>query len=199
MKAFLKENAVLVAGVALPLILTLVFFMVTRIEHSNIKAPEYKVAYTAPEQGRSYDHRYQVINKQGTLYLSFRNPQNKNARISHLSKPSLYIFDPVTNKSQIVELPEIDMDSDEEKIQVVIEDTKNMVFSRNPQSPDGYRFENSYRRNGNLMTELFGGGYKNRRSFVIRNGARSVKLPNANTYQSRFVGWVIPADESNSN
>lgn len=188
MKAFLKENLVLVAGIALPLILTLVFFAATQLEKATTPDPEYKVAYVANDR-YSYNNAYKIVIRNKKAYLSFIPPK-KDAHRNHSDMPELYVFDPATGKNEIIDLPDIVEGTD--KQEVLIPELSSLRFSTNRTSPDGYSLDRNYRRGGNLMTEMFGGGYRSgSNNLTLNNGQKSVSISNAPRHHSQFVGWVI--------
>lgn len=190
MKAFLKENAVLVAGITLPLVLTLFFFVATTLDKSSTADPTQKVLYLGSNNTGSYYNRaYSVIIKNKKAYLSYAPPANNQHR-NHNATPYVYLFDPATNTAELIDLP--DLKEGEEKQEVLIEELSHFRFTPNNISEDGYIFERSYRRSGNLMTEMFGGGYRGgKRSFVLRKDSKAISVPNTAGYNARFIGWVI--------
>lgn len=185
MKEFFKENAVLVAGIALPLVLTIIFFALTQIEKANTPPPQHSVVYTT---GNAYNSVYKVIVKDGKAYLSVIPQDDKKKHHRNQQKPNLFIFNPTTEEHKQIELP--DTAGIKDKAELLIEGLKQHNLNTQPQSPDGYRFTYNYRSNGNLMTEMFGGGYRSRTRYVLENGSVEVRVPNASRYNTQFVAWV---------
>ena len=185
MKEFLKENSVLVAGIALPLVLTIIFFALTQVEKVNTAPPQHSVVYTT---GSTYNAVYKVIVKEGRAYLSVIPPKDEQRHHRNYQKPNLFIFNPTSGEQKQIELP--DTTDIQKKTELRIEGLKDHTLNTQPQSPDDYRFTYNYRRNGNLMTEMFGGGYRSRTSYVLENGGAEVKVPGATRYNSQFVAWV---------
>lgn len=192
MKAFLKENLVLVAGIALPLVLTILFFAATQIEKASTPDPEYKVAYVANDS-YNYNNAYQIILRNKQVYLSYVPPQKENHR-NNSTLPELYVFDPKTGQNNIIDLPEIKEGA--EKQEILIPELATFRFSPNRTSPDGYSFDRNYRRSGNLMKEMFGGGYnRGSNNLSMNNGHKSVTISNTPHYNAQFIGWVIAEKE----
>lgn len=187
MKAFLKENIILVLGVSLPLLLAIIFLLANQIGKAAIAPPQYDVVFT---NGHNYgtNQTHQIVVKDDQAYLSYLPPE-KN-RHPNYQKLELYVFSPKTGITTEITLPKTR--GMERKEEILIEDLSDKKISAKSQSPDGYRFSNNYRRNSNLMTEIFGGGGRNRHSFVLQNGQRQVTIPNSQNYRSKFVGWIIP-------
>lgn len=185
MKAFLKENSVLVAGIALPLLLTIIFFALTQVQAINKTPPEHKLLFTS---GNNYNSTYQIFVKDETAYLSFVPPLQTNRHPSY-NKPRLYLFDPSTGESAEVTLPEIS--DQKEKSELIIDDLKTYKISTKALSPDGYKFTYLRRHSGNLMTEIFGGGYRSRSTYVLEKDNATVQVPEATRYNAQFIGWIL--------
>ncbi len=190
MKAFLKENIVLVAGIALPLLLTIIFFVTTQITKISTKDPQYSFLYTA-NQSYTYNSQYRVIVKNNKAYLSYIPPRNDSHNTQH-NNLELYLYSPQTEQATLIELPEIV--NLKKKQQILIKETADLNLSANKVSPDGYMFGKNYRRSGNLMTELFGSGYRNRSNHSLTKGPKTYNIPNNNSYYIAFVGWVLSGE-----
>jgi hypothetical protein len=192
MKHFVKENLVLMVGITLPLLLTVIFFIATQFDRSVTDPPRHSVVYAS----NYYAHNnmkapYRLIVKDSTLHFKYTPPKDDDKR--HWQKPRLFVFDPVANESKEIELPAID--DPEEKVDIIISELTGQNMNTLKTSPDGYTFEYNYRGNGNLMTELFGGGYRSRTQYVLRKGASSVKVPNAIRYNAQFIAWIVNTPE----
>lgn len=188
MKSFLKENMVLVAGIALPLLLTLFFFAATQMDKINAEPPRYSFIFATNyyENSRAYPYRFIVEDDQ--LRFVYSPPEDKDVYYNR-TKPRLYVYDPVAQTSREIALPNIE--DREEKVEVALEDIRAGKLSSLKKSPDGFVFEYDYRGGGNLMTEIFGGGYRSRSQLVLRKDGYSVRVPNADRYNSQFIGWIV--------
>lgn len=185
MKSFFKENLVLVAGVALPLLLTIIFFVATNIGKTTIALPKHELIFVAEE---AYNSPYQIIVRNKRLHLTYTKP-NKDNNYRKGNTPSLYVYDPITAESSEIELPAIGLqDGDTD---VIIPALASKTVSSLKESPDGYQFSYVSRGGGNLMTEVFGGGYSSRSGQVLHKGPQRIDVPHADHYRASFVGWVI--------
>lgn len=184
MKQVLKENMVLVAGIALPLILCVLFFMAQKISVMGIAPPQTAVVFSdQPINTKiwSFDVR------EGTLHLLYSPEGN----VDYWNPPTLYVFDP---KSGNVTPHKIPTSVDKKKsAEIVLDGLKDIKISTESVSPDGYVFFGSYySRGGGLMTEMFSGGY-NRYNPALKNKGMVVRIPtDQNVYSATFVGWVTP-------
>ncbi len=186
MKAFLKENIILVLGVSLPLLLTAVFFIANQVNLSFTEPPQYSVLFINNNNyGTSLTHK--VIIRDKHAYLSYIPP--KEDRHYNFEAPNLYLYNPAKDEIQEIRLPKTH--GLEGKTELPIDELSTTLISTEIQSPDGYHFTHNYRGNRNLMTELFGGGYR-RSHYVLKKEQKNVKIPTMKRYNSQFIGWVVP-------
>lgn len=187
MKQFFKDNLVLVAGIALPLVLALVFFAATKLTAVAVDPPKTKLVFVAnyPDYYNN-GHPWQFIVREGKLMAQYTPPQPNTPYPGGI--PELYVHDPIEGKSKKVTLPAV---ADKKTEEIPIEDLKNTKLDTGTRSPDGYVFEAYYRGGGNLMTEIFGGGYGYRSNYVLRKGTYIKDIEGAPAYNSKFIGWVI--------
>ena len=188
MKAFLKGNMVLVAGITLPLLLTAIFFAATQIGKVAVDPPGYSVVFAREYHCYNQNCPYKFVVKNGLV--RFRYSPDEEDRHGHgRKKPALYIYDPLTGSSREIEVP--DVDDPDARLDVVIRGLAKKKVSSLRESPDGYVFHQDYRGDGNLMTEMFGGGYRSRSRYVLEKKGRRVTVPKATVYGTEFIGWVV--------
>ena len=186
---FLKENWVLCVGFSLPLLLTLLFFMSTQIALSSIDPPRYSVVFYE-DYGRT-DDPYRLVVKGHQLYfLYFPLTEENNYR--KRTKPRLFIYNPVTDTKQEIELPSVD--DPLIKVDELVQGLPAKKLTTLEQSPDGYIFDTKYRGDGNLITYMFGGS-RSRGDVLLINDSYSVKIPNVERYATHFVGWLTDEEE----
>jgi len=190
MKAFLKENSVIVAGIALPLLLTAIFFASTLVTQMTTEDPKYSFLYTK-QQGYSYPQSYRVIIKDEKAFLSYIPPKKDThtRHEDHEISYDLYIHDPETGKSTLVKLPEIKDKT--KRTTLEISELSDLTLSSKNISPDGYHFGRNYNRSGNLMTEVFSSGGSYDRHHKLSKGQKSYKIPDTDSYNIGFIGWVL--------
>lgn len=105
---FLKDNGLMLAGLALPALVALIFFASTQIARSGIAPPEYSVLFAvdAWPDGDPYD----FVVADGGLALRYTPPDESNPRNRKCwktRKPRLLLFDPQDKSVQEIALPEI--------------------------------------------------------------------------------------------
>jgi len=182
MKNFFKENAVLVAGIALPLMLALVFFMATRVSEGSGEPPTTAVVFTTGYYDSNVGYGFDV--KDNKLVFRFNKPDYN----SHMQKPRLYIYEPSKKAVREIELPDIDNTKKSASAPVPGVGKLNTL----EKSPDGFVFEQGSSGGGsNLMTELFGGGSRYRNQCIMRKDVYRHVLPDVSDYSCRFIGWVV--------
>ena len=192
MKAFFKDNFVLFAGISLPLLLTLIFFMATQIDKAHIDPPRYSVVF-ATDYNPTYSHYpYRILLENNVIRFRYYPPGEKDT-FRHYHKPRLFIFNPLTNNTREIELPNID--DPQSKMDQPVKGITFKTLSSLKDSPDGFVFEYASRRNSNLMTEIFGGGYRSHSHHVLRKGSYKLAIPKSERYNSQFIAWIIDPGE----
>lgn len=189
MKNWIKENLVLAVGLALPLLLILLFFLATVLPKSLGTPPQYEMLFTTVKY--DYQNKPEVV-------LSF-NVKNKalmvNAKKSDVKNNAnftkLMAYDAKTET-----LREIAIDTSKltDGVEVPVEEVKNVAIDTSSVSPDGYTLEGPNYGGSGLVGSLFGGGYRNS-GYRLKKGSVGYKVPNQQPdyyyNQLQFVGWMI--------
>jgi len=195
LKAFLKENYVLVVGITLPVILVLLFFLAMVLPNRMAPPPQYDFLFTVddyqPAGPPSVSVRYDVYQNalRATLLV--------NAQPNYHTVPRLFIYEVAsrTVREIAVDLPVAPEDVPKDR-QLRIEEVAGLYLDPRLTAPDGYEFRHSqYSGAGGLFTELFVSGGTRYQPSLVRNGATArLNLPTGryNYYNARFLGWVIP-------
>ena len=193
-KNFIKENLVLIMGLALPLLLMVVFMASTMFPLGPTTPPKYSMVFSM--------QNYQINNSNGPFSVNFvvkdgvlKAQFTRNASNNYYGLSKLYIYDAETKKVRDLSfgLP-ADADAIKTTREDVVEATKNMKLDTNLQAPDGYELSyDGYSRSGLFNDIFWSGGSRETR---LRNGHSSVKLMgsdgNMNFYYGsvQFIGWV---------
>jgi len=203
MKAFLRENPTIAFGLGLPLLLVLVFLLISGIPSLLVDPPQYDVIYATEYYNYQNGVQISVVNKkvqvvyQGSVYNSqkpriWRYDAKSGAvrEIAYLLPPGLTPpgrtqpgNNPVTpqdvSKTTLIEVP----------------DLEGVTIDSASIAPDGYEFSVGGDRYGrNLFDGLF---YSSRYRYeaVLMKKGRSIRLPNVAgqyyTGTTRFIGWVV--------
>ncbi|ODS23687.1 hypothetical protein AB835_07760 [Candidatus Endobugula sertula] len=185
MKKFLRENIVLIAGVTLPLLLTVIFFIATQFDKASNEYPLHSVIYTDQPNYNANRSSYQFVVKKDQLHFVYTASDTGQ----NWKKPRLYVFNPQANTSQEIELPIIN--ESDTKIDIPLPYFASKTISTLLTSPDGYTFKSNYRHNVNILTSLFGGGSKSRNRVILSKGSSNIIIPDAARYNTHFIGWIV--------
>ena len=190
MKKFIKENLVLVIGLALPLLLIVLFFVAAVLPKSMGAPPQHEMLFTTMkyeyESSPDFLLDFSVKNKQLLVKARKNDDKGKN-----FSSKKLMAYD---GKTETVREIAIDTSKLADGAEVLLEETKNFSIDTSAVSPDGYVLDGpNYSGNG-LVGGLFGGGYRNS-GYRLKKGNIGYKLANTpvDYYydQVKFIGWVV--------
>ena len=193
---FVRDNAFIVAAVALPVLVGAFFMVASAIPRWTVPAPAYDLVMRV---GRAYGSAPNKVVvdfnvRDGRVEATLRpvpDPQG-NAQPWGL----LYL----DHTSMAVREIPLDLPSSlapgEESRTVVIEGLSNIRLSAQTTAPDGYKLENSTSGSPGIVGDLFGIG-RYRQSAALTNRGRIIRLelpsPYEEPYQSTAyaVGWVV--------
>jgi hypothetical protein len=187
--SFIKRNYSLLIGISLPVLLVIVFWIAMIIPQMTVEPPQYDLILSSRyhPHGPVLDGRVNFEVKNDRLRATFRASLKNN---SLRGIPSLYYFNVSTGS-----LREINIDvpgSIEDGTVIPVPELEQYTLSSESLSPDGYRFDNSYRGSRGF---LFFDGY---RYFAkIEKNGRVVKIPGVGNYSGNldFLAWVQAGDE----
>ena len=199
MKKFIQENPTIAYGLGLPLLLVVIFLIVSGLPQLLVPKPQFELLYATGThsypnviQIAVVEQKVQVI-YQGVAYSNQRpriwryNPQSGGVQeIAIILPPS-----PVQTGNGSGAAPQ------EPKTTVIdVADLAGLRIDSSSVAPDGYEFrgaDNRYSRN--IFGDLF---YSRRYSqeAVLTKSGRSVRLPNSQDRyyggNTQFIGWVLP-------
>lgn len=196
MKSFLRENPTIAFGLGLPLILVVVFLLVSGIPSLLVASPQHDVLYAT--EYHNYQNFVQIsVVEQKVQVTHHSNPEN-NQRSGTWQGPRLWRYTPETGavKEIPIMLPP-NTAQDEVAISTVIDipELAGLTIDSSSIAPDGYEFSAGRDRySGNVFRGLFYSS-RNYNEAALTKSGRVVRLPNAvERYYSRntqFVGWVV--------
>ena len=198
LKDFIKNNFVLIIGLALPVLLMFGFMVASSLPDVISDPPKYDLIFTVPENS-SGNNNFPIalkltVNKDGVLMAQYTRSRKENYSYNPWKK--LYIYEAKTQKVRELPFPyPADMDKILETKEEAVDATKGLKLVTTIESPDGYSISyNGYSRSG-LIGELFiGNSYSGEPR--LRKGSSSVKLMSGDnrTYfyygNIEFIGWV---------
>lgn len=198
MKKFIQENPTIAYGLGLPLLLVVIFLIVSGLPQLLVAKPQYELLYATGYQ--NYQHVVQIAVVEQEVQVIYQGVAYGNER------PRLWRYNPETGGVQEIAIilpPSPDSPGSRSdatpmtpKTTVIdVPDLAGLKIDSSSVAPDGYEFiaaDNRYSRN------IFGGLFYSRRynhEAVLKKSGRSIRLPNSNDgYYGRntqFVGWIL--------
>ena len=187
---FLRQNAFLVAAVALPLVVVVFFLLAAAIPRWTVPPPAYDLvlrgtSYEQPAPRVSLEFDVRDGRVQATVRAAAPN--------TYPSRATLFLFDHETLKVTRIQVDVPDMkESDPPHTFVVPILAKRQVIATTT-APDGYELKTSSRGGTGIVGDLFGmRRYDRGVSLVNRGRVLSLALPPPFEYYSPVyaLGWV---------
>ena len=198
MKSFLRENPTIAFGLGLPLLLVVLFLLISGIPTLLVDPPQHDLLYATEYYNQQEGVQISVVNQK--VLVSYRGiAQGQQI-------PRLWRYHSKTGAVQEIAiiLPPGLRASDAKTIEpgdrlistpIDVPDLEGLVVDSSSIAPDGYEFSSgSDRYSGNVFGGLF---YSSRYRYqaTLSKDGRSVRLPNADNYyyrqNTRFIGWVV--------
>jgi len=190
MTRFIQENYALVAGIALPLALMLLFLIAGKTAEVTVADPQHDVIFIG-DHYEGPNNPYTVAMENGKLAIHVKPVESNQAY--HTPVPRLYRFDHVTKTSSPIAIDYTRVENGVVK-DADIDALNEKTLSTDVLSPDGYRFEYFYRSNGGgIAGEFFNFGRNYHGSdYALIKKPRAVPLkPDQPVYQAKFLAWVL--------
>lgn len=191
MRKLLRENAALVIGAALPVVVVLFFVLATQLPKTYVDLPLYDAVLLSRDD--SYDRlrmRVDVRIEDGFLRARAYQIDYGNPSASYGYVPRLLLWDHETQSVRELELDLPPSDGFANGTDVVVPELVGRRLSGESVAPDGYVFTTTGGDNG-----VFGMFFsRNEPRWVLeKDGAvHRVTLPRDSYYWSvEFLGWVL--------
>lgn len=195
-KDFIKQNFVLVMGLALPVLLMAFFMISVMIPASISDPPKYDMVFSSQDYGINNGQTAVSLNlvvKDGVLKAQYV----KNPAPGYYGWKKLYIYEAKTQKVRELTLGlPVDIEKIEGMREETVDSTKDLKLDTTLEAPDGYQLSHDgYSRSGIFNDVFWGGGYNSEVRLRNKNGS-SVKLLGSDnrTYfyygNVQFIGWV---------
>lgn len=195
MKPFLKENIAIVAAIALPVLLAVVFFISTSFNAVTVADPKHDFLVATDYYAGNSQFNFNVVN--GALVVSYQpsekdpNGYHRNTQVPKLWR--VHVPDMTVEQIALVE------PTDKKAADITLPDLQNLKMNSMQPGPDGYMFENYYRYNNSFMSEVFSPGNSHSRQYValVKDGrAVRIRVPENNSwnYNSNFIGWIVESE-----
>ncbi|MDD5299645.1 MAG: hypothetical protein PHD65_04030 [Gallionella sp.] len=198
MKSFLRENPTIAFGLGLPLLLVVVFLLISGIPALLVEPPQYDVLYASEYYSYPNGVQISVVNRKVQVIY-----QGSSAGYQ---KPRLWRYSPKTGavREIAIMLPPglappgqgpVTPEAAAKITPIDVPDLAALTIDSSSVAPDGYEFNaGQHGYSGDVFTGLFySSRYRN--EAVLTKKGRSIHLPNAaNMYygnNTHFIGWVV--------
>lgn len=190
---FIKQNFALVLGIALPVLLVGGFMLMAALPQRQGPPPEYAMLFSITKyENDASGYNIDFIVKNGKAHARLTERTNNYGH----NKRELFRFDGKTGSIQKIDVTLPDDLGEEKKIDLPLEEFKDVTINTDSKSPDGYSLENSGYRSRGVTGMFFGGGSGRYESRLRHDKGYAVKIPDysGNYYYNNieFIGWIIP-------
>ena len=199
MKSFFRENPTIAFGLGLPLLLVVVFLLISGIPTVLVAPPQYDVLYATEYYNQQNAVQISVVNKK--VQVIYQDGRQANL------KPHLWRYYPKTGAVQEITIilpPRLAQADNKiqapekasETILVNVTELENLSVDSSSIAPDGYEFSVEGGLNsGGLFSGLFYSPYAYRNETVLTKKGRRIRLPHlvGQYYDNNihFIGWVV--------
>ncbi len=186
-KKFIKENLVLVAGLALPLLLIISFMAVSIIPKSMTAPPQHKMFFTKEQYiNWKKPYTFDIFVKDDKITARVTK-QEVSKDYNRQRKETLMVYDGETqNVTKITFSQKGWANFLDDETDIILPETSHITLNTSSKSPDGYTLRvNSHRRRG--IISLIG----SRRSgkYSLKKGMVRFEVPVQHYRNINFLGW----------
>lgn len=198
-EGFLKRHGFLVAGVALPILVVIVFVLARTLPRVWVADPRFDVVYGVRSNyvvtPRSIESEVSVVDER--LRVRWTRPKDPVYH-GELHPYRLNPASEMVEEIPLVEPADVDIDAAPSTKDLFVAGLEGFRVDPSPRSPDGYEFEASTGGGSGLLSELLVSRNRQARS-VIRKSGRVIVLPRADDPgygypYVQFLGWLIPVE-----
>jgi hypothetical protein len=199
MKSFIRENPTIAFGLGLPLLLVVVFLVISGIPALLVAPPQYDVLYAT--EYYNYANGVQISVVDGKVQVVYQG-----SAIGY-PKPRLWRFSPKTGAVKEITIPlppglappgagAATPEATAKVTPIDVPELANLTVDSSSIAPDGYQFSSgSTGYAGDIFTGLFNAS-RYRDEAVLKKDGRSIRLPNADGgpyygNYARLIGWVV--------
>lgn len=190
--SFMRDNPLIVASIALPFLIVVLFLAATGIPRLLVDAPTYDIVLFTryPTTNRSIPVSIDIEVSDGQATAVVRDVSSSS------NAPRVFVYESTVDRVRELQigLPAT-WDGIEAGDRFPIPELSQVTLSATLVAPDGYEYRGVRRRGNGLMFELFGGRSYSGDVTIAKNGAiRRISLPDDLPYWYRdpqFLGWVV--------
>jgi hypothetical protein len=198
MKSFLRENPTIAFGLGLPLLLVVVFLLISGIPTLLVAPPQHDVLYATEYYGNPQGVQITVVNQR--VQVVYQGTTQGHPQ------PRLWRYSPKTGAVKeiaIIPPPELPPagtpattpEAASKITPIEVQDVVGLTVDSSSIAPDGYEFKvGGEGYSDGIFTGLFTFS-RHRNAAVLTKRGRSIRLPLANDryygHYPRFIGWVV--------
>ena len=200
MGPFIRNNLMIVASIALPLLIVALFALANVIPRWLTEPPTF--GFIVLSQTNSREIRapveLRIDASQGQLrarVFSLENNTNTYSNQGYLPRVFEYMPGETLLHEIRYELPD-NAESLQDGAELDLANITGRAIVTTDQAPDGYIYDRNYNRGGRgLFSELFGGGYRDSSIRLQKDGASvPIRLPSDiapyGYYNLQYLGWL---------
>ena len=198
MKSFIRENPTITFGLGLPLLLVVVFLLISGVPALLVAPPQYDVLYATEYRNRQNVVQIAVVDQKVRII----HDGNADGALA----PRLWRYSPLTGsvKEIPIILPTVTSPAGNKpsvpgevskRIEIDVSDLAGLTIDSSSIAPDGYEFDAGRdHHSGNFFGDLFYSSRYHSEAVLTKNG-RNISLPNAGAQyyygNTQFLGWVV--------
>jgi hypothetical protein len=198
MKTFIRENPTIAFGLGLPLLLVLLFLLMSGLPALLVDPPQHDVLYATEYYNDQQGVQISVVDQKvlvsyqgislGRKMPRFWRYHSKTGAVQEI----VIILPPSLTSSGAKTAEPIDHLT---STPINVPDVEGLIVNSSSIAPDGYEFSSG---NDRYSRNVFGGLFNSsryRNQATLSKDGRNVRLPNADNYyyrqNTRFIGWVV--------
>lgn len=197
MKSFFRENPTIVFGLGLPLLLVVVFLLISGIPTLLVSPPQYDVLYATEYNNYPNGVQISVVNQKIQVVYQGGTQHNQKPRLWRYSPKNGAVKEiGIMLPSGLIQPGQTPDPGAVSKITPIeVPDLAGLTIDSSSVAPDGYEFSTGAKGySSDVFTGMFySSRYRN--EAVLTKQGRSIRLPNAgDRYYSNythFIGWVV--------
>ena len=197
MKKFCRENPTIVFGLGLPILLVLLFLLISGIPSLLVAPPQHDVIYTTEYYNYPNGVQIAVVNQNLQITYQGSTPGYQKPHLWRYNsktgsvKEIVYMLPPGLTQAGHAATPEVVATV----TPISVPELAGQIIDSSSLSPDGYAFSSGFNGySGDVFTGLFYSPRYRTEAVLSKNG-RSIRLSNSNNlYNStntHFIGWVV--------
>lgn len=188
----LKDNAVLIAGIALPVLLVLLFAFARVLPEKVVADPQYRAIFLSRSWNGLGTYNFDV-GDDGKLALTYIKNKDTIPVQTPVEPNKILIFNGVTGTMDVIKVETPDLPAGKDRVTVPVKGLETTKLSKDPVAPDGYSFRAESYRSSSLITEVFTYHSSHIPNSIVKD-SRSIPItkPSGPYYPYLdFLGWEL--------